>query len=339
MDVSVRGGSFSVNRPDLYLQNAMSEAKAGDEMIAADRDEYVPDIHTNTFDRIAELPLHTRYARFLNPDGATRTEVYWAAPSGALAPDKAGLKRIEEEGYEPADYLMVVTSVQKDAAYRERIVNHHRITLPDVFDGKEAALPAQTTIAEGDSGLYHLHLQWDQYVVYLGERSDHIDTGPRLKSHVLRLDSLRALNADPRVLEMSDLRPLRLTGDVDASEWPAERIAEHAIVMPARQISTDTPLGLYFELYHLAYGTDDRAHYTVTYDIERKAGGTLRLRRDRGERTSFSASFESPDRNVRETLLLDLSDWEGRGALDITVRVTDNVSGQSVQRTIGYEIR
>ena len=33
-------------------------------------------------------------------------------------------------------------------------------------------------------------------------------------------------------------------------------------------------------------------------------------------------------------ILLDFTDWEGRGALEITMRVTDRVTGRRVERTI-----
>ena len=332
--VSVRGGSFSVERPDLYLQYALSEAKAGDEMIAVDREEYVPVFITNTFDNTALLPLHVRFARFLNTDGSTRTEVYWAAPAGALAPGKNGLKTIEDDGYDPKDYMLVVSSVQKDAAFRERIVNHKRLTLPDVFLGEDSSIPTQTVAAERDTGLYHIAIQWDQYAAFLGNNNEVIELGPRIKAFVFRLDSLRALNDDLSTLEMSDLRPLRLPENARQDEVPPNM--EQALITPSPYTDVDTPLGLYFELYHLVYGADDRVHYTVAYEVARTKGGLSH--RNRGERTTFEAAFEHQNRSVQETLLLDLSEWRGKGTLEITVHVTDEVSGQTVNRTIEYEI-
>ena len=41
-------------------------------------------------------------------------------------------------------------------------------------------------------------------------------------------------------------------------------------------------VGLYFEVYHLAFGADDQTHFIVEYEVQRReAGGIVRLFRDK----------------------------------------------------------
>lgn len=330
--VSLPGSVFSADRPDLFAQSILSQAHVEDEQALLQRRQYVPQTYTNTFDDADPLPTVVRLARFLDEDGTTRTEVYWGAPPGALQPSKAMRNTLRKAGHTSTDYLLLSTVVQQDDAYHERVVNYHRTLLRDL-DADDAALPPQTYVARGDTGLYHLALQWDQYIVTLRADDEPIVLGMRAKAGTFRADSLQALSPDEQVLEMSDLKPM--TVPEAAQEAAADR-ADAGMLYPFETLEKHTPLRLYFELYHLAFGPDDQTRYTVAYEVRPvKKGGLLRFlggRQDEG--MAAQTQYTGSSRTAQEQIVLDFEAWEGYGALQITVRVTDEVTGQHVERAL-----
>ena len=330
------GSSFNPNRPDLFILSAMASDKASEELQIVSREEYVPQVRSSFFDELAPLPLLIRSARFLDPDGTTRTEIYWAAPTGSLALDKDALDALIRDGYTSDDYLLVVSTVQKAPDYTERVVNYNRKLLKDIGNGEDISISDQTTIVRGDSGLYHIAVQWDQRVALLDETGTPREIGPHVKANVYRQDSLQALISDGQTLEMSDLKPMiipDLTPETDISE----DILQTAIPYPSTRIKQDTPIILYFELYHLAFNSEDLTGYSIEYTIERKSGG-LRLGRRQQNNTSFKSTQEGSERTAVEQLLIDLSEWRGEGDIEIKVTVTDEVTQQQVSRSLAYTL-
>ena len=64
-------------------------------------------------------------------------------------------------------------------------------------------------------------------------------------------------------------------------------------------------------------------------------GGLLRfLGGPEEEGAAAQTDYTGVSRTAKEAILLDFTDWEGRGALEITVRVTDRVTGRQVERAI-----
>ncbi len=114
-----------------------------------------------------------------------------------------------------------------------------------------------------------------------------------------------------------------------------------ATLYPFDTLEKQTPLLLYFEVYHLAFGPDDQTQYTVAYEVRRKKGrgGLLRfLGGPEEEGTAAQTDYTGVSRTAKEAILLDFTDWEGRGALEITVRVTDRVTGRQVERAIPMKL-
>lgn len=336
-ETGLPGSSFNPNRPDLFVQSAMASDKASEEVQIASREEYVPLVRSSVFDDLAPLPLLIRSARFLDQDGTTRTEVYWAAPTGSLTLEKDALNALINDGYTSDDYLLVVSTVQKAPDYTERVVNHNRKLLKDVGNGEDISISNQTTIVRGDSGIYHIAVQWDQLVALLDETGTPREIGPHVKANVYRQDSLQALISDGQTLEMSDLKPMiipELTPETDITE----DILTTAIPYPSTRIKQDTPVILYFELYHLAYNTQDMTRYSIEYTIERKSEGGLRLGRRQQTNTSFKSTQEGSERTTAEQLVIDLSEWGGRGDIEIKVTVTDEVTQQQVSRSLLYTL-
>ena len=334
-EVGLPGSSFNPNRPDLYAQSVVASDRASDDMHMALREEYVPLTRSSVFDDTAPLPLFIRSARFLASDGTTRTEVYWAASPGALAIDDLTLSEVLDLGYNPDDYLIVTSSVQKRPDYTERAVNYQRQLVSNAGLAKDISILPQTISLKGDTGLYHIAVQWDQVVAQLDDEGTPVDTGPRVKANVFRQDSLQALQT--RFLEMSDLKPMVIM-EADQLSTSSELAVNEPIVYPAPTIKNDRPIILYFELYNLTFGEDDQTQYSIEYTIEEMRGSKLRLGRRRTASTSFKSTEQGADRNTSEQLILDLSEWRGEGDIQITVTVTDEHSRQSVIRTIRYTL-
>jgi hypothetical protein len=100
---------------------------------------------------------------------------------------------------------------------------------------------------------------------------------------------------------------------------------------------------LSFELYHLTYGGDDRTRYTIAYEAEgeTKRGWTRLFRGTDTQRTSTEMTMAGTDRRTQETILLDLSQIERDEPQDVrvTVRVTDEVSGTTVSRSVDFVLQ
>ena len=321
----------------LPLDQLLYRARFEEERAARARDEAVPTSFSNLFDDVEDLPVAFRTARFLDEDGTTRTELYWALPTRALLPSRRLRKRLRKEEHEPSeDYLIDLTVAQQTSEYRSRRreTKHHLVHLPEAARAGDAVIAAQSFVARGDTGRYHLALQWDARWAYREDQG--LRPGPKLKIGSYRVDTLQALTSDPGRLEMSDLEPLL----VEAGAPPLE--AALMSPYPNAAVTPETPLALYFEVYHLNFGAGDQTRYTVAYEVARqeRQGGLKRLFGGRSEkRTSAETEYTGETRTAHETILLDLGAWKRPGEVEITVRVTDETTGQTAERSLSFEVR
>ncbi|HMB92296.1 MAG TPA: GWxTD domain-containing protein [Rhodothermales bacterium] len=322
--------------PHSFAQGMVARATYEDGMAAQRRDENVPDSYTDLFRDTDPLPVVARTARFLDADGTTRTDVYWGLPPQALQPSDRIAKALRKKGFSPPEpYLIVASVMQQDERYIDRAqhINRH---LVGQFAGADdqGVLEPQTYTVPGGTGLFHLAVQWDQYVAVLDERNARVvERGPLVKRQVFRSDSLLALSNNPGRLVLSDLKPVLFP--VENGEVVVD--IDEATPFPFGRLASDTPLGLYFEVYHLNYDTDDRTRYTIAYEVARHAEGGL-FRKDKKDRIAAGTEYTGSSRTTQEYLLLDLADWQGEGTLDVTVRVTDEVTNQQVERTLAFRL-
>ncbi|MFQ5570502.1 MAG: GWxTD domain-containing protein [Rhodothermales bacterium] len=324
--------------PYVFAESFLIKSRTEDDQATARRETLVARQETEVFRDTETLPVGIRTVRFLAEDGTTRTEIYWSPEPGGLSPSKNQQEALEEEGYSRFNqYLVKMTVVQKAERYDDRVVNVKHYFLTDLLSEDEAAIPVQTMVVEGDTGRYHLAMQWDQHLTdEVPRRDEEITLGPHMKVATYQADSLTALVAEAGVLEMSDLR-------LEFVPKQAEEAGSfETMPYPFTTTSPDVALGLYFEAYHLSFGEDDRTHYEVEYGIERAGdgGGLLRfLGRRPDERTTVRTPYVGTSRTARENILLDLSEWEGDGDLRITVRITDQTTGQQVERSLQFTMR
>ena len=324
-------------RPYVFAQRTLSDTENKDAQARFRRQKFTPQHQSTVLDDHGQLNIAARTARFLNDDGTTRTEVYWTPTAEALVPTQADRERMDQQSrsFASDEFVVRLTASQKAPDYQTRIVNQKHYRLTDV-GGSDRTIPARTfATTEGDSTLYHLSVQWDQFAIAADGGQAHV--GPKLKVGTMRRDSLRALTADARILEMSDLRPMVVP------EGASGASTKSAIPYPFKTVTPETPLMLYFEVYHLPFGANDRTRYTVEYEVQRRTdrGALVDLfRSDDEESTTVTTTNDGTSRTAKEYIMLDLAAWEVDGTSDITVnvRVTDERSGQSVERSVDFEL-
>ena len=339
VDRYIRGmveGIPNPENPASFMYRFLAAGEREDRRLDQIRTDSVPTILTNAF--IAPpLAVETRQARFLDDDGTTRTEIYWAVPPNGLMPALGIQAQILAHGHKLGNrYAVNLTAVQKHVDYRPRQITRQRYTMRETYTPGVAAIPVHSATVRGDTAMYHLALQWDTYMRVGAEEQpafSYVKTGTQ------QADSLQALNAAAGTLELSDPVPL-YAADLDPNA-PIRKDGAFLIkpYLP-RTITSQTPLALYFEVYHLAFGPDDQTHFTVEYEIARREGGGLArylgLRQD--EITAVSTTYTGSSRTAKEHIMLDLSEWSGSGPLTITVRVSDETTGQRVERTLDFEL-
>ncbi len=318
---------FGIGMPSQFVQSTSTEQRTLDMQARRLRREVMPPQATDLFNDLDSIAIATRIARFLEPNGQTRTEVYWGTQSREL--------RLDEDDADKSS-LIKLTAVSYDTEYTRRGTKDKWYSVDAAPDEGGLVVPGLFSI-NGMSGTYHLGLQWEQYTADM--RGERVALNEQLRIATRRVDTLSALSAAPDRLEMSDLRPMLPDEDFLASGASTEAATPY----PFDQIAADASLVLYFELYHLGFGSDDKTRYTVEYDVMRRAERSriARLfRGDKEDRTTASTTYEGDTRHTEEQILIDLSEWseDASGTLTVTVRVTDEVTGQQVERAIDFEV-
>ena len=317
MDTSVLSRS---TRLDNFLYSAVYDVERDDADRERDREDNMPQQTSQLFDDLSALQVAFRFARFLDDDGVTRTELFWShLPDTSLS----------------AGRVVQLTAVQKGATYRTRTRVIDR-SVPTMAE-QEGAAYVHTRALRSDTAAYHLHLQWDLYDRGPGAHADSLYISRRLGTNVFKADSLRALNPDPARLEMSDLLP-SLDVDPERLETP-NNTGLIVRPYPLPNVTYGTSPALYFEVYHLTFDADDLTRYSVEYEIERREkGGVWRLFQPQKDRTTATLSYTGTSRTAREYVVVDLTEADRAGRLKVTVRVTDEVSGHNVERAIEFDV-
>ena len=318
--------------PTQFVTRMVSRARQEDRRAAQRREEAMPRQHTTLLNGSAQLPVSVRTARFLERDGTTRTEVYWGVPAAALPmgeDDSLGAS------------LLTVSAVQYN---EDRSASEHkrrRYPVEVASEPKARMLVPEPLTFRGTTTPYHLGLQWGQHQLWPTDSTSSRDLrmGPKRRMATARADSMRPLRARGTQVEMSDVKVLAAA---DTALAPATS-AQKAQPYPFRNLSPDTPLLLSFEIYHLAYDTNDRTRYTVSYEAEgeTKRGWTELFRGTDTQRTTTEMTMEGTSRRTDEIIRLDLSQIERDAPQDVrvTVRVTDDVTGTTISRSLDFVLQ
>lgn len=287
------------------------------------RKENTPRVFSDEEDETGSLPIAVHYARFLDSEGKTRIDVSWSTASSALI---SGPENVEKE------YLIGTAVLQRGIDGERVAYQYHSGAFNSTQAGGDGFVHPETyqIVTETDQP-FRLELQWDQYVA---GPSGKPKADSRVGRAVHRSDTLSSLESDPRTLVMSDLQPMVIpnTGQV-----------EEALPYPFDAVTLDSPLALYFEVYNLNFGEEDRTRYTIEYDVyeqsgpsEREQGEPSRIRQG----TGVATTNEGRSQTAEEYIQIDLRDWDFNANTDLTiaVRVTDEVTGVEKLRTIDFEV-
>lgn len=107
----------------------------------------------------------------------------------------------------------------------------------------------------------------------------------------------------------------------------------HATLLPG------VDLRLYFEVYGLTFGSEDRTQYAVAYEVEKRTeGGVFRLFRDKYRRTTTRSTYQGTSRRTQEYIELELGDLGNADEVRITLRVTDQVTDRTAERSLTFGV-
>ncbi|MDX1548338.1 MAG: hypothetical protein R3247_15170, partial [Rhodothermales bacterium] len=324
-DIRATGGGTVRASSLAFVKGMQTDFRAQARAAAVRRESEAPRAYSRIGRSVEPLPVDVRHARFLAGDGTTRTEVFWSHPAGTLRPPRRVLEvAVPDPSAVPDRYFIDLVVSLHAEDYSRRVPTRVRYLAAEA----ENAAPVQVLDVAGGQAVNHLTFQWDQYTLAGGTAAADADAGAYLRTGVHRVERLAPLRANPAVLEMSDLKPVALGDDFvlyDAG-GPGEEGAP--VPYPRTTLTPETPLGLYFEIYHLAFGPDDQTHYTVAYDVVRPGGRT----------TSARSTYAGTERTARELIGIDLREYDRPGPLEIIVRVTDDTTGQTMERAVAFDL-
>lgn len=323
----------------LFMQRHYQRGRELDRQSAQYRASVMPTQWVPVVDEQRELPLAVRPARFLEADGTTRVELYWSVPVASLAPAPEWQARFLQENGEPLTgrYRLRTALTAYDRGYRAstRVTDTVTVAPKDVRAG--GWLPSQRLTASGLEGPFHVAGRWNHYAT--PRRDDGLDDGTLVTFTQRRTDSLQALSSDPQRLEVSDVLPASVASAEALIDLDADALREQVVAHD--RVDASRPLALTFEVYHLTYDGDDRTRYTVAYETsrsQRRSGVRGWFGATEEENTETATTYRGTARTERQVVVLELPSWEVSRPtpVEVTVRVTDDVTGQTVARTLSF---
>lgn len=323
--------------PTEFLGMMISEYQHDDRLVQKQREENAPKQKTQMFVSHPPMPVAIRTARFLEEDGSTRTEIYWSAEAEALSLSTEWMENVMKLGHYPSgNYVVHTSGALRTPDLRAEDVRSRTDTVSIQEMAHQKRLSTRSLILNGQADRYQVDLEWIQRTIGTEGESG-------LVAHVTKQQRKeQALSADPSRLEMSDVRLLSVPEG--SSPLPNSDAEARRRVVPFEEIHADRPIALGFEIYHLAFGEDDRTRYTIEYGItsEEKRGGLAGLLgRTRIDRTATQSTYSGTSRQATEYILLELNntlDLSKSATVNVAVHVTDEVTGQTVNRSITFTL-
>lgn len=301
----------------------LSQSWSEDEQAARQRRRIAPQSRTQVLDDVNKLDVSYRVIRSLSEEGGIYTDIYWEILASALQiPEELSEMLQTSSGASPSEYLIRASATLFNNTYQrqEYVMNHE----PHVF-GEQDRVQGYVRLT-GYDDLYHVGLQWNQYALDAEE-----GISPVVRLHTSQVDSIVALRTDGS-LEMSDLRPVQYS-EID------KFINNYTIVN--KKIGVYESLAIQFEVYNLSFDSEDRTRYTLEYEMDHivpRRGLIGRFRGNRTRETATETTYEGESQRVEEYIILDLSEVapHGDGEIVITVRITDEHTGQTVERKLQF---
>jgi len=322
-----RDPMFGIDAPNQFVPELVARAQREDAAAARRRRAAMPRQHTNLLGRLESLPLAVRTVRRLQPDGRTTSRVYWGLRTGDLSPS---------DSEDASSAIVSVAATRYDTAYRVNRTVRSRHVVPVSAVAADRLITAPPLEIGASSDPVHFRLQFDQ--ARAATDDGRITMGEIVRRTTARSDSLMPLRAGGAV-EMSDLHVLV----PPSTKRAADVFGQEGVPYPFGTISTDMSILLSFDVYHLTFDARDRTEYQVSYEVEQRTrrGWTRFFRTEETQRTATTSTYEGTSRRTEERIELDLADLESDRPQDlrVTVRVTDAVSGESVDRSIDFVVK
>lgn len=334
--------SFNTVRPSspqpvTFLKGEMTKNESENYRIRQQRTEQVPKQRSDVMPPAPSAPVAIRTARFLTEAGSLRVEVYWSGEASEWRLSEKRVQSLLQNGHTLSGRHQVRTTAVLRSAEQARVdQTHHTDTLSQRTSSGSGQLQPRFLALRGAATQHRVSIEWIQNV--LGESGS---TGPLV--HVTRTETefQSALSSDPSKLEMSDLRFLSVPEGKPPVPKSPDALRQR--VIPFDQVRADRRLALNFELYHLLFNENDRTRYTVEYSVRHEAeadglpglfGGT------EAQTTSTETTYEGTSRRTDEHILLELGKVQPDSPtpVTVTVRVTDEMSGQTVERNVSFTL-
>ena len=291
--------------PYEFSQNILQDSRARSGQHQLRRTRSVPAHATQVYGNTKRIQPALRFIRFLEADGSTRMDVYWSIDVQDIRPARSMIRRMEQLQQQiTEDFVLSTALTRRDASSKPRRIEIRRYHLPKgqksrVYIWSASDYSLASTIA----------MQWSLHWTI----PDSIPPQPAAvwAVGVEVQDTLGVLQGDGTRLELSDLKPLVLASP--------DRF-DDSVPYVGDKMTTDTPLGLYFEIYFLQFNEEDQTRYRVDYSLRSK---------DKTSRTT-SFTYQGEAATVREFIAIDAT--PGRGKNTLILKVTDLISGQTVSR-------
>jgi len=254
---------------------------------------------------LKHIDLPYMVSSFRTEDNKTQVDIHFAIPIGAAI-----------EGADPVpdrltlDVGFAVHDTTWNALHKQLEL---RAITPGNYREDDSAIDLVQFIAPPDS--YHVNL-------HVG-----IDEVRRKGSYLF---GYRVPDYSSEELMLSDIIPAsRIVQTDEGGRYTKNGVGIYA--NPGRGFRKENPLALYYEVYNLTYGSDDRTSYTITYTLEERKKNKRLFRRKQNLVLSLSVERDGTDRTAIEYSELDVSSVK-KGAYDLQVTITDNHTGYSVTK-------
>ena len=318
--------------PASVVNATIESAKIEESARARVREEVVPSTRTYVGENLSQIPLNVRAIRRLDDDRQTTVDVYWSAPLFQIKPSRDVQAQLQQAGHLPSENFVLAMTVVEEAGEFQRVGYHEDRALIRILEGSQTMQPQVVSFplqSKTRSGAAQLDAYWAE----INERQGRVSTRAKVGSGAVRVDDLQPLSTDPGTIEMSDLLPRQVL---------SKRSVEDAPVYPYAVIRPSTDLALDFEIYNLVYDENDQTDYTITYSVQRRVereGTAAWFGRGEDEtETVVESRTSGVSRSTKELVDIQLNDWnvEDDQQVRVVVTVNDNVSQDSVQRTVEF---
>lgn len=316
--------------------------------------EQVTPVDVSTTLPTRPLPLVYRTARFLEPDGSTRIEIYLGLRNRDLVlkeeshqkPQMLKMSAIVEDrslwpASEPQTAIILLSSPHpnSDSSTTENGVVIQELSVNTRLD---------TFFVSGEVGQWRTSVTAQPAQLALSDASAesyiYLNSEKLLQSASFRIPPLTALHleADGQHI-MSDVQLSRQIVPTE-SRQAASKGGLAIEPYPFHLVERRYPLFLYFEIYGLTLNAENTTHYRVAYEMEQineKKTIWTRVKSLLGRKQSGLVELESDyigtSSNVSEWISLDFSEL-APGAVRLNVTVTDQHSGKVSKRAVNFEL-